>query len=465
MACDSCNPQGEVPFRCATGFEDRMCSRCASGYFRTGSSCELCSPRGAILLAAIIIMTVVVFVYFGLGFARRLAVINVHDEDDQKEEAPSSDPDSPVPQLRSEAIIGLTINYYQTLSILCRRLPSVSIGLLIQVSDLSNVFGSSIGMECVYASLQGFVSQYIVAISLPLVVLALTGLVMAGTKVVLVLAKNKAPWWKAMCGRALMYLLNFLYFPLVAISISVFNCVPDPFTGYVQAVYLASHPYLECQAIPLALRVVVLVLYPVGLFVVFAGLLISYQRSSSSSYRSSIRAYFGFFFLHYKPHWSSIALVVLARRVAFALLNSLVDERSIWLYTLNMIILILSVLMCLYLYPYRIHTDMFVDVLSSVVLMLSYSLVYGEAAAHTVALMGAQEPWDVGGAATFVLFVVIQIIWGAALVLALLASKSPRALVGSRAYRGVLAILGVRRRPQNPRSIGMHEPPTGDEEP
>ena len=79
--------------------------------------------------------------------------------------------------------------------------------------------------------------------SQPLIVLALTTLVYFGGKLAVLIydrfkfsvdEKEEAKtliWWKFMCGRVCLFLINFLYFPVVTLALSVFNCDKDPATG------------------------------------------------------------------------------------------------------------------------------------------------------------------------------------------------------------------------------------------
>eukprot|EP01113_Clastostelium_recurvatum_P034089 TRINITY_DN4585_c0_g1_i2.p1 TRINITY_DN4585_c0_g1~~TRINITY_DN4585_c0_g1_i2.p1 ORF type:complete len:1062 (-),score=268.58 TRINITY_DN4585_c0_g1_i2:114-3299(-) len=492
VACSECNPEGKFPFECAEGHLDRMCARCAPGFFKQGRRCASCSPLGPLLLAGAVVLVLAAFIFFAVAFSRSNSCISIqtHEDDDKrKSRTKERVPDSPsmdrsagqdielssssssvdidatvldkmeqqsstnrirsmriedyaraMATFRSEALIGIAINYYQTLSVLSKRLSlPFSLGLLLQISDFANVTASGFGLECFDSRLGNYQAQYIITILQPI------GALLAGTvvyflgKLILMVLRRELDWWKPTCWRTVLFILNFLYFPLVTVSIAVFNCTADPFSGEL---YMANQPYVLCSDIPLALRIVVIIVYAVGIFVAFTGLLVRYQHSQVSV-RRELRKYFGFFFLQYKPLWSYLALVVLARRVLFALMNTLVDERSVILYAANMVVLLLSIMLCLFSRPYRIYTDNYLDILSNIVLMVTYSLTYTESATNALSRLSNQQAWALGDVATYLLYIVVQVIWGLTLAVTFIVVKAPRRVRGSALANSVLTLLGA----------------------
>eukprot|EP01113_Clastostelium_recurvatum_P017783 TRINITY_DN20995_c0_g1_i1.p1 TRINITY_DN20995_c0_g1~~TRINITY_DN20995_c0_g1_i1.p1 ORF type:complete len:267 (+),score=21.21 TRINITY_DN20995_c0_g1_i1:245-1045(+) len=213
--------------------------------------------------------------------------------------------------------------------------------------------------------------------------------------------------------RTLLFLMNFLYFPLVTVSIGVFSSLQDPFSSIS---YIASQPDVPCEDISLILRVIVILAYVIGIFALFAVLLYLSRNASSRTTRRSIRQYFGFFFLQYRHHWTYMALVILSRRVLFALLNTLIPEKSIILFTVNMLVLLFSLLMVLYIKPYKTATDNYLDIISTVLLMISYSVAYGQAATHSLATWAPHDQWSLGDVAVYIIYIIIQAAWGFILV-------------------------------------------------
>jgi len=97
----------------------------------------------------------------------------------------------------------------------------------------------------------------------------------------------------------LFSLLDAIHFPLVTYVLGVFQCTSDPLTGIS---YLTDHPYLLCNSISTAGKVIPLLLYPVSLVGFFLVLAIYLHYSSIEVKESApVLQSFGFFYIRFKP--------------------------------------------------------------------------------------------------------------------------------------------------------------------
>jgi len=184
--------------------------------------------------------------------------------------------------------------------------------------------------------------------------------------------KSRIQWdrWQVACVKMALVLLNFLYFPISDTAIGAFQCKDYPYSP--DGPYLSRFPYATCDSIPQGLKVVCLIVYPIGLFIFFVSILVLYHKKPEK--RETIEKYFGFFYCGFKPKYIWASVIILLRRLLLSLTTGLMDHTSSSLYALNTIIIGASLLFTMWVHVYRSRMDNFLENLSLSMVLIVYWL-------------------------------------------------------------------------------------------
>jgi len=260
-------------------------------------------------------------------------------------------------------------------------LPYSVTQLLVAIKVVTTVTGTGFGIECLNASLQQYKGQYKEILLEPVYAIAAVIAMYAIVKVIfLASVKNPAAIfreWEISCLRALLFTLNFLYFPVTSTAIDSFRCAKDPVTGIS---YNTEHPYEECSAIPLAVRISAFLLFSVGMVVIFSALIAAFSRDRKNKNTPGTLAYvihksLGFFFAHFRDRYLWFSIAMLLRRFLISLISSLIRVDSSLSFGLNTVVLSAYSIFVVVRQPFRTRSDNVMEAISTQSCVLVYGLV------------------------------------------------------------------------------------------
>lgn len=371
--CPNCNNVNQT-FACKEGYFGRLCSDCGDRYFHRSGKCTECGPWSNFLFSILIILFIVVIVGFGFWFSSYGTKYCIGNNPELMR-VPSARATKirktwsrAVHFLASRTINNLIIAYYQAITILTSSSP-FNINSLLSVAELANLSGIGFGVECLDKNFKAYMVQYLSVVLQPAMVTWVIGLLFF--IVYPFVRHTRGQWWKRVCGRALLFILNFLYFPVVTTSISAFRCTADPATGIS---YLTEYQYAPCDAVSNGVKVLFIMINMVGLFVLFTVLVFMYAREGTKDEEhTNMRKYFSFFVGGFKSRWVYASLGLLVRRLLLSIFTGLLPRDSLEQYAANCFVILISITATTIIQPYKMHVDNLTECVSMVALLVSYS--------------------------------------------------------------------------------------------
>jgi Leucine-rich repeat (LRR) protein len=247
-----------VKFQCSTGYEERLCSKCMSGWFRKEGRCLICNGRPEYPMFLIVI--VMIFLAACAFFVQRQPV-------DMSTTSINPDGWTFEPKQRVYDFVPLILHFFQVSTIILTKLQSLDVMQTMNSLFVTASFStpqSGIGFECGLPVFQGFVTQYLAVVIFPPILACVLAAFFAG-RIMYRASKNQPQQWNMSLYQyiyGLFSMFEAIHFPLVTYVLGVFQCTKDPLTGVS---YFTDHPYLLCNSISAAGKVFPLLLYPIGL--------------------------------------------------------------------------------------------------------------------------------------------------------------------------------------------------------
>eukprot|EP00161_Ancyromonas_sigmoides_P024647 TRINITY_DN807_c1_g3_i1.p1 TRINITY_DN807_c1_g3~~TRINITY_DN807_c1_g3_i1.p1 ORF type:complete len:1259 (-),score=636.42 TRINITY_DN807_c1_g3_i1:182-3856(-) len=368
----SCNPNTEDVFTCKSGFEGRLCSRCADNHFERNRQCVECNPLGALIVtcAAVIIIATVVFVLWRVGAIGHLKMSRAVELDktnwtfDAKgskidmHTAIGCDPADlnfvpqghvPHTSVSFLTLFTIFINYLQTTSIALDGLQLGSeLSIIKSLYELASFSLGEMGLECITTELsysERYQITWLFPVAVVVLVWILTLVVMAIRKALKKDTGNMPQYALGLC----LLLVNFAYFPFAKISLAKYRCEMDP---GLQQEFLADAPYVPCDAIDAVGKLIPVLLYVVlgmtllASFSFYGGL--GKHLLSSGYFRT-----FGWFYIGFKPHFWYFPLLLTQRKLLLALVTGLADQDDVFRYTSVIGVLAGAMFAIIYFKPYK----------------------------------------------------------------------------------------------------------------
>jgi hypothetical protein len=357
-----CNPDGSGTFECQTGYGGRLCSVCEDGYFKRNGVCLRCSGFGVAFVAALF------FIILGIGvvFALRLARATRTSESDAashqrhvaeataiSESAAAHGGPGPIDKpMRLMTLISVCLFYFQTLSLSMDgfELP-VSLAVLKQVYDLSNVNAAALGAGCVVGKLP-YRDAFMLSWILPLALLLLLWLIVA-IVVLAVRPGTRHSYVRVAAGMSLV-LLTLVYFPMSVLSLGVHRCDSDPVTGEA---FVTRDPAVPCGTVSSVEKWIPTVIFPIaGLLAIFAlaAVVVARKRSNPLACRADIVPRFaGWFFLAFQDRYFYVPVLFFARRLVVALAVALLARDNALRYASVALVIVASGGVVMMMQPYR----------------------------------------------------------------------------------------------------------------
>jgi len=214
--------------------------------------------------------------------------------------------------------------------------------------------------------------------------------------------------------RIWIYAYKLLHFPICSKVFSVFNCIPDPLD---HTPYLNDALWLPCNTPQVqkirATAIIVIIVYVAGSMLIFLGLLWKYRpkqkrqksvvnlsietspnssNSNSNSvttleedatfdvaetnvkYQTWITRELGVIYLCYKPKFYWAEIYFMTRRLALALVLSLISDESAASAAVSLIVLLLALIIHAWMKPFNVAVDNNLELLSLSVIVVSYLL-------------------------------------------------------------------------------------------
>jgi hypothetical protein len=331
--------RSRAPLNCTAGFEGRLCSRCAPGFFRSGRGCFRCGAKGLSWLNPILSvagLTAIGVKSVSGGFSARSGLIR-------------------------------TLTMHAQLVVL---LPDLSLKLSEWAGFFVKASGSGAGgfhlngLECAGArGWDGFYAPFAQAAALPAI--ALVGSVWLGLLSGLV-SKGKGMPLRSRVTTALLYLWLVLLFGAMQRLLAPFNCTPHGSNHGRR--YLAAALWVPCDGAGYRGLLAVSVL--LGLGYIFATLgVVVYRLRPSSKGTSAVSQFLRSPYSEENYYWEAVQLV---RRVALAMASSLTNLYSPAQPVAVSSILILSLFAHTWRKPYHRWIDNLVESVSLTLLLASY---------------------------------------------------------------------------------------------
>eukprot|EP00002_Diphylleia_rotans_P035050 TRINITY_DN759_c0_g1_i13.p1 TRINITY_DN759_c0_g1~~TRINITY_DN759_c0_g1_i13.p1 ORF type:complete len:822 (+),score=153.15 TRINITY_DN759_c0_g1_i13:1258-3723(+) len=320
---------------CSAGYEDRICSKCASGYGPLGRTCNECKDVSIYLYPVFLPIGFMVFIYYlyktetsGSG---RIRIIMFH---------------------------------MQTMSIISSVLQAS------ESADRAIDFASSIGsiqlpnLACLMDTTTA-IDPLIFSYS------RILALVVAGLVLYVVLSKE----YKTKVIFICLNLLYFIYYSITREVFGVFGCTL--YDDSTEDWYLNSYPWVRCQPYSseytdmLAVSIVVFILFTLGFpcfmyYVLF--------KTKESDYEVTTARY-GFLYLPYKTKFRYWELVIITRRVLFAMVISVIPYDEPHALLLALVIIIQTSMWIQQRYqPYRDVTENRMELFSLYIIFVSFFL-------------------------------------------------------------------------------------------
>jgi hypothetical protein len=177
----------------------------------------------------------------------------------------------------------------------------------------------------------------------------------------------------ALLSSVTIMLLRFFYFSVAIASTEYFFSTPQACTG---ARYIQSHPWmLYAQASRFrAISIPFLVVFVVGLPVCFAVVLAMFWKRLS---HPVIVQYIGGLITRYKPQWAWWELVLVARKLAIALVSRGIDEQDALFSGSLFLILTAHLLLQVTFRPWKRKSENILESIGATLLVLSLASVQG----------------------------------------------------------------------------------------
>lgn len=354
----SCNPKNSSVFECSPGYTDRLCSRCNTGFYRSGNDCITCSgslqwlPLTALIVVAIVIYLALIIPSYSIG---------------------------------SSNIIRILVFYIQTASLITnigfpwpsafKALASVSSGFSVKFDVLKCLATANFTYYeqtiLVYVLPPGFFILFLIEWAI-IKILKLratettTRPISAKRSMINVTAFDSTSTSTEMETRketssassvadlesnvssdafiytpsdsvrslyhrilyAFLNLLSLVYLPATSQTISYFNCRDDPYLGP----YMDKVPYISCHD-PEFLRyrnasIALFIIYGLGIPLLFTYLLHKYVRGNIIADKGNVSHWFGFFYLPFKPRFYFYGLLLFIRSWLLLLVLGFVDQKN-----------------------------------------------------------------------------------------------------------------------------------------
>ncbi|EGC34208.1 hypothetical protein DICPUDRAFT_80038 [Dictyostelium purpureum] len=341
-----CNPDNGYNFTCAEGYEDRLCSKCQSGYYRKGVECANC-PTGSVQY---VIFVIVVLIFIGLFLYFVL-----------------TDPKRSLPSSTRKTLM----YYYQVFNLLLSKLspwPSFFSAFYSGSSWLNFSFG----FLCINR-FSAWPNLYVVMLCLPFVFFFLSVIFIFGMqlyKYIKTKTIEKRFFYSGV--RVNLLMLNFLYLPLCNYLFENFPCDKDENTGES---YMSFFPYIQCsndnhtyitvQRVTIAFTII----YIVGIPLLFATLLF-YNRKRLD--HPNVLLMVGSIYIDYRKSVYWYELVAVGRRFFMAVSLALIDPKSSFSIFVVLLVVGSSIVTQLMFKPYVYKISNFAEVLGNSVLLFSY---------------------------------------------------------------------------------------------
>eukprot|EP01103_Thecamoeba_quadrilineata_P014955 TRINITY_DN4588_c0_g1_i1.p1 TRINITY_DN4588_c0_g1~~TRINITY_DN4588_c0_g1_i1.p1 ORF type:complete len:1118 (+),score=181.32 TRINITY_DN4588_c0_g1_i1:59-3412(+) len=366
----ACNPtQSLHPIhKCAEGYTGRQCAQCEEGYYQWGLRCAHCGSdslfRWAVPAGALVCLIFFYLYLFKMGSEALgsagilvffLQVLNL-----------LSDLGLPLPR-------ALT-SYYHSSAVINFQLPG--------------------GPECYV----GWFSYYVKVLALMVV----PAILMVVPWVVIYPAGRLYLWyqhnhrkcykpneyyrkltrWFVLNLRSWLFVCDSFYLVMCYSVFRTFSCEDDPATGIA---YLRAAPGFECSvtrnphyALLLGSSLLLLVGYVLGVPLLFAVLLWLFQEDCVERNNPNVELLVGFLYWDYRPERYYWELVLLARKLLFAMTISLTSYDSYLLPVFVFMILVTSLLLHRQFQPFLNPADNAFEVVSSLLLIFNFysALIY-----------------------------------------------------------------------------------------
>ncbi len=325
---------------CAPGYEGRLCSRCSSGYFRSGRSCHRCGGRGLSWLNPLVSL----FLLTALGIRSVAGGF----------------------KSRSGLIRTLTM-HAQLLALL----PDMSLQLSDWGGFLFKTTGGGAGglrlngLECEdRLGWDGFYGPFLQSALLPVAVLV--GGLWIGLLSRFVAGTARSMPFRARYKLAVFYLWQVLLFGSIQRLLSALNCTRYGSSSGKR--FLTSALWIACSGSQYRIVQAVGTVLGVG-YILGTVVIVVYRLRPSSLGRSSISAFLRSPYTPESYYWEA---VLLARRVALAVASSQSGISSSLLSVSFVTVLILSLSAQVLRKPYARPIDNRVETISLILLLTSY---------------------------------------------------------------------------------------------
>eukprot|EP01119_Soliformovum_irregulare_P004124 TRINITY_DN1513_c0_g1_i1.p1 TRINITY_DN1513_c0_g1~~TRINITY_DN1513_c0_g1_i1.p1 ORF type:complete len:1212 (-),score=333.05 TRINITY_DN1513_c0_g1_i1:71-3706(-) len=413
-----CNPDNLDNFVCQDGYTDRFCSDCQEGYFHLDRQCMPCGSETEYVSFFFMLVILVIFVVyvmivqqtqwrrgtfsilvFYLQISGRLLSSGVF------------------PSLSKSSLLNLVFatSTFHLVAFECFKHGAFDYEARFYVISLAP-FMILAGLLLIYglSRLLIFLFRNKIAASTKLQNKVLLGVDCTDAKdpadkVELII--------KIWLFRVFIYAYKLLHFPICSKVFSVFNCIPDPLT---QEPYLNDALWLPCNDPKMvkiqATAIIVIIVYVAGSMIVFFGLLFKFRprgkkgqshvalsdpgspaqfnlkdkedveremeevdptfdvAETNAKYQTWITRELGVIYLCYKPglYWAEIYFMT--RRLALALVLSLIEDESAASAAVSLIVLLLALIIHAWMKPYNVSVDNNLELTSLSVIVVSYLL-------------------------------------------------------------------------------------------
>ncbi|KAF2077258.1 hypothetical protein CYY_001447 [Polysphondylium violaceum] len=346
-----CNPDNEWTYSCKEGYEDRLCSKCSSGYFHRGMECSKCpsGPQSIVIFIIVVIVFILLFMFFVM-----------------------TDPKRSLPSSTRKTIM----YYYQVFNLLLSKLspwPSFFSAFYSSSSWLNFSFG----FLCI-GSLSHWPNLFIVMLVLPIAFMVIS-LVFLGLMQMIQYIRTKGTCgfnkkWMYSGIRVNLLTLNFLYLPLCIYIFQNYTCQKDPFTG---TSFMSFFPWVECGNNAtynriFTLTVLFTIIYVIGIPLLFATLLL-YNRKRLDN--PTVLLIVGTIYIDYRKSVYWYELINLGKRFLMAVSLALIDPKSSFSVFVVLIVIGSSIIAQIKFKPYVYKISNYAETIGNSVLLFSYVCV------------------------------------------------------------------------------------------
>lgn len=329
----SCSATEDGP--CVPGYNGRLCSRCAGGYFASGEKCWQCpSTAGLAAFGAIILLALVGFIVwsFFLGGS-------------------------------GSGLFKIFLFFLQGIAYTKAPMPDALYVILSTGSSLS-IF-PVVGPECFFSSWK-FTTQYTIAACSPVII----GLLCLAVWTVGCLLRNA--WddkpWLDRCLRSAVFLLVATYMFVTTNIIIPLSCEQDP--GDLDE-YFVFLPYHKCSAGLRISSALLLVGYVVGGPASLAWFIFNSRAVQDRRRHPRARFVFSLLFASYRPGMQFWELVAVLRRILFVVAFML-PAFSACSGLLLCVVLGASAILQAHLHPYCHSLENTLEMVSFLLLLTNY---------------------------------------------------------------------------------------------